>query len=181
MRKALRETRDLHFSWHMLYRVERCRLPFYIWIRCDDYFFDSSLIEDTSKERLIRELVWHDSGDRRDRPTENMIKSAIDSCTLYREHIEIVFDETEDMCISLGIRAYLAILISHIHHTMASRAFGHIRMQIREGLREISHIRCVRLHEKKGKLRRSLLTYSRKIVDHVDESLQCLRQYSSGK
>ena len=104
-----------------------------------------------------------------------MVESAIDSRTLYREHIEVVFDETEDMRISLRVRAYFAVLISHIHHTMTARTFGDIRMQIREGLREISHIRCMRLHEKKGKLRRSLLTYSRKIVDHVDESLQCLR------
>jgi hypothetical protein len=104
-----------------------------------------------------------------------MIESAIDSRSLYREHIEIVFDETEEVHISLCIRADLAVLTSHIHHTMTTGTLSHIGMELRESFREISHIRCMRLHEKKGKLRRSLLTYSRKIVDHVDESLQCLR------
>jgi hypothetical protein len=69
-----------------------------------------------------------------------MIESAIDSRSLYREHIEIVFDEAEEVHISLCIRADLAVLISHIHHAVTAGTLSHIGMELGEGLGKIPDI-----------------------------------------
>lgn len=70
-----------------------------------------------------------------------MIESPIDSGTVDREHIEIVFDHTEEMSISLRIRTDTTDGMCLIGHTMTSRTLPYILMEIRKRLREILHIR----------------------------------------
>lgn len=101
-----------------------------------------------------------------------MISSVIDSGTLYREHIEIVLDDTEGRAITPWITTDTAERLTHISHRMTLFALMYLGVQISEGTREVGNIGSIGLQEKKGELGRRLLANSWEEVDHVDNSLE---------
>ncbi len=59
-----------------------------------------------------------------------MIASTIDSRPLYREHIEVVFDDTEKMLVTLLISTDATEYLIHIRHRMTLFTLMHLGVEI---------------------------------------------------
>jgi hypothetical protein len=132
MWESLRETRYLHRAGHTLDRIESRGFSLDIGIHREDRFSDLMIIGDPLEETLIVESVWGDSLDRGYRTSEDVISSMIDSGTLYREHIEIVLDDTEGRTITPWITTDTTERLAHICHGMTLLTLMYLRMQISE-------------------------------------------------
>lgn len=128
------------------------------------------------KEARKIEFVRSDSLNRWYLSSEDMVKAAIDSRALDRDHIEIVLDDTEDMGISPWIRAYSTEGMISVSHSETLDTLGYIFMKLSEYFRKVFYIGRIRLEQKKRELSRGFLPDSGKEIDHIDESFECFRQ-----
>jgi hypothetical protein len=102
-----------------------------------------------------------------------MISSVIDSGALYREHIEIVLDDTEGRTITPRITTDTTERLAHIRHGMALLTLMYLSVEISESTREVGNIGSIGLQQKKGELGRRLFSDPWEEVDHVDNSSEC--------
>lgn len=130
MWKPLRKSRNFYSTGHMLHGIECRCLSFDIGIHREDDLIDHGICNNPLKERIIVEFIRSDSLYRRDDTTEYMISTTIYSGPLYREHIEIIFYDTESMSISFFITTDTAYWRVRFRHTMAESTFRYIFMEI---------------------------------------------------
>ena len=173
MWESLRETRYLHWAWHTLDRIESCGFSLDIRIHSEDRFSDLMVCGNTLEETLVVELIRSDSLDRRYRTSEDMISPMIDSSTLYREHIEIVLDDTEGRAITPWITTDATERLTHIRHRVTLLTLMYLGMEISESTRKVSNIGAIGLQQKKSELGRRLFSDPWEEVDHVDNSSEC--------
>lgn len=173
MWESLRETRYLHWAGHTLDRIEGCGFSLDIGIHREDRLSDLMVCGDPLEETLVVETIWSDSLDRGYRTSEDMVSPMIDSGTLYREHIEIVLDDTEGRTITSRITTDTTERLTHIRHRVTLLTLMYLSMEIRESTRKVRDIGGICLQQKKGELGRRLFSDPWEEVDHVDNSSEC--------
>jgi hypothetical protein len=173
MWESLRETRYLDWAGHTLDRIESRGFSLDIRIHREDRFSDLMISGYPLEETLVVKSVWGDSLDRRYRTSEDMVSSMIDSSALYREHIEIILDDTQGSAIASRITTDATKRLTHICHRVTLLTLMYLGMEISESFCKIRYIGTIGLQQKKGELSRRLFSDTWEEVDHVDNSSEC--------
>ena len=147
------------------------RFTFDIRIGREDKLGDVALC-DPREEWSKCEVLRQDAVDGRQRSSEDMVESRVDTEPLDREHVDIVLDDTEEMAVTRGITARRTEPIRPIRDPMAAIACMERLVESRECRTKLFDVGGIGTQEENSKLGSGLLADTREVSDKVDKATE---------